>query len=793
MFDNKPWGKLVRRAGKMSWNELRVRTRQEVAKRSDLVLSQIGARFVKDPGHWPLGSRGRFFFERADVQRILDFLRQRLPDVADAIIGQAEQICQHRFDLLGYRGVQYGAQIDWHLDAVHGKRAPLRPWFQIRYLDMNQVGDSKIIWELNRHQHLVTLAKAYRLTGRARFARELFDQWYDWRQENPYPIGINWASSLEVAFRSLSWLWVFHLLQGSSVVPTEFPCELQRALMLNGRHIERFLSTYFSPNTHLLGEGVGLFFIGTLCQEPGAAERWQRTGWQIIMREAQRQVRPDGMHFEHSTYYHAYALDFFLHARVLAGLNEITIPGEFDRTIEKMLEVICRLGNSGPLLRLGDDDGGRVFDPRRNQVEHMLDPLALGTLLFNRGDFKTVAGDVREETVWLSGVDAARRFDDLDDARPAAVSFALESSGIHVMSSSERSGQRLVVNAGPSEQGRNGHRHVDALCVDLAIHGQPVLIDPGTFSYVDDGGERNRFRGTAAHNTATIDGLNQARPGGPFGWQGLRSAQVDRWAIGRSFDLFEGSHKGHGRFNEPVEHRRSILYWKPHFWLVRDTVEGVGRHEVGIHWHFAGGSLTTIPGGAMFFHAPETTLGLLFASGQAWSRDISRDWHSPVYGSKEPAPVLRCTIAAALPVELVSLLIPLSTTADNPGILETVAESEGASVCAYRYTTAATEYLFVFAKAPGNWRLGSWSSDARFFFCAGVGGERPDRFVMCEGSYLALNARRVLVAREPLKYAESFCDGGGRRFHCSNAGVVDLDPVTVEARDASLPNMLTAV
>ncbi len=56
---------------------------------------------------------------------------------------------------------------------LHGKQAPRKPWFKIKYLDFEEVGDSKITWELNRHQHFVTLAKAYRLTRRRKFAREI--------------------------------------------------------------------------------------------------------------------------------------------------------------------------------------------------------------------------------------------------------------------------------------------------------------------------------------------------------------------------------------------------------------------------------------------------------------------------------------------------------------------------------------------------------------------------------------------------------------------------------------------
>src|SRR2546430_5092825 len=33
-------------------------------------------------------------------------------------------------------------------------------------------------------------------------------------------------------------------------------------LFLQGRHIETYLSTYYSPNTHLTGEALGLLYLG---------------------------------------------------------------------------------------------------------------------------------------------------------------------------------------------------------------------------------------------------------------------------------------------------------------------------------------------------------------------------------------------------------------------------------------------------------------------------------------------------------------------------------------------------
>ena len=160
-------------------------------------------------------------------------------------------------------------------------------------------------------------------------------------------MGINWASSLEVSFRCLSWLWTYHLLQGSPEIP-DFREEWLHSLALHGRHIERYLSTYFSPNTHLLGEGVGLLFLGVLCPELAASERWKALGWEIVLRAAERQVQADGFHFEQSTYYHVYALDFFLHSTILATLNNIPVPPSLENTLEKMLTALYLLSRAGP-------------------------------------------------------------------------------------------------------------------------------------------------------------------------------------------------------------------------------------------------------------------------------------------------------------------------------------------------------------------------------------------------------------------------------------------------------------
>src|SRR5271156_5927790 len=98
-----------------------------------------------------------------------------------------------------------------------------------------------------------------------------------------------------------------------------------------------------------------------------------------------------------------------------------------------MLNALFHLSLAGPPPRFGDDDGGRVFDPGRNRAAHLLDPLAAGAILFNRGDSKQLAGGLREETIWLLGQNGVEIWDHLEVQRTAATSTAFESAGVYVL------------------------------------------------------------------------------------------------------------------------------------------------------------------------------------------------------------------------------------------------------------------------------------------------------------------------------------------------------------------------
>lgn len=731
----------------MSADEFVTRSRQELGKRIDGWLARLGHDFSEPPR--AASSKPKFFFDPEDVPAILAVLKQRLPAEYDQIVSRAERICTHHFDLLGYRDLEYGKNIDWNRDRVHGKRAPRKLFYKVQYLEFQECGDVKITWELNRHQHFLILAKAFRITGNLRFADEFFAQWEHWHRENPYPYGVNWASSLEYAFRSLSWLWTYYLLGESAQPRAGFREQFLRSISVHGRAMERYLSTYFSPNTHLLGEAVALFFIGVLCPELPSAERWKNLGWKTTLQEAQRQVRPDGLHFEQSLYYHLYAIDFFLHARILASRNGIAIPVEYDATVERMLNALAVLARTGNVPRIGDDDGGRLFDGQRNRPEHMLDPLATGAVLHERGDFKALARELREETLWLLGAESARTFDNIPAQAPKSDSVAFPDSGLYVMNAPD---SQIVIDAGPLGAGSGGHGHADALSVCVTDTSRPMLIDSGTFEYVGDGQERSQYRSTAAHNTLTIDGLSQPAPRGPFAWSHHPKSIAERWIKGEKSNFFVGSHDAYA----PVTHRRFVFSRDLGFWLVRDVVEGTGEHRVDAYWHFA--PEFTALNGARFSRSNGDTLDVASTQQGSWVQAVENGTCSPAYGEAQPAPVLHFSTVASLPTEFATLFRSGENASIRPGTLKAVGEAFG--VRAYLFSESEEEHRFFFANANQNWGTDNWSSDAEFVYW---GYERKhDRglLVFCGGTKVSAAGQVIAECSNRGSFCEVLWDNG---------------------------------
>jgi hypothetical protein len=724
--------------------------------------------------HFQTSSQAKFFVSFRDRDATVAELRRRWPRAEIELLSRADRILAGSFDLLGLHDLNFGERIDWHLEPLSVKRAPAIHWSKLDQLAGESAGDNKVIWELNRHQYFITLGQAYWLTGDERYAKTFVSHLESWMAANPPKLGINWASSLEIGFRSISWLWAFHFFKGSPSLSSSTFTRALKCLYLNARHIETYLSTYFSPNTHLTGEALGLFYLGALLPEFKEAERWRKTGKRILLDQLPVHVKPDGVYFEQSSYYHRYTTDFYTHFLILSRANGETVPSEVEEKLQSLIDhlmYITRPDGTTPFF--GDDDGGRLLPLHPRPANDFRATLSTGAAIFGRTDYKFVASRVAEETLWLLGPDVLRGLDEIEERDPPRTSSAFEDGGYYIMRDGwSKEANYLLFDCGPHGTDNCGHAHADALSFEMVANGRTSLVDPGTFTYTGSKDLRSWFRSSLAHNTLTIDGASSSVPAGPFSWQSVAKCELEKWTSRDRFDYVAGRHDGYLRFTDPVKHARSILFLKHDYWIIRDQVRSKSGHRADVWFHFdsPANPLIEAPDSQVsFLSERDGDAGLdvyCFGNGQ-WRREEA--WVSHCYAHKEPARIYAFTAQIKGDSEIITFLLPQRVGTNwrareieaIGGRAFEIAHENGLDVVmirtAERVETArlASNFEWTWTRFPQD------------------GGLLPEEFVLLHGQTLELEGREILKSARRISYLVASRLGDEFRVE-TDEGILDL-------------------
>ena len=604
------------------------------------------------------GRRSAFPLDAVDVRHRAQLVSETFPDAVRDAIRRADALTEGQYDLLGYRGLRVGSPIDWHSDPVHGRRAPIVHWSAVRYLDPAH-GDHKVIWEFNRHQHWLELGRAYALTGTRKYYDLFREQLEGWMRSNPPTMGINWASMLELGFRTISWLWAIGFFAAGALEDdaSDEPWLVDALLAITRQlhHIERNLSLYFSPNTHLTGEALALYAAG--CALPGleSSARWTTVGRDVLLREARAQVLGDGGHAELSGHYHRYSTDFYLLALTIARAAGDPLAPAFEQAARKQARYLRTItDNQGRRPATGDDDGGQLFPICGKRAEDCAATLAIASVLLREPHLAVDAAP--EEAFWWCGDEASR----LADGHRVEQwhSKSLTESGYYV--SRNPRGDHLLFDAGRLGFLNGGHAHSDALSIVLTVAGRPLLVDPGTATYTTDPELRDRFRSTAMHSTLLLDGKPQSEPDGPFHWRRSATARARVWRSTATTrpdgaDYMEGTQDGYA----PRRHVRSILAVHGIGWWVLDHVFGTGVAEALTHWHLHPAWHASIRDGhTLLTHADGFVLALATTGDVTVARpgETPLAFWSPEYGRVEPASTIAVRFRGALPLTLATFI-----------------------------------------------------------------------------------------------------------------------------------------
>ncbi|MGH9365995.1 MAG: heparinase II/III family protein, partial [Thermoanaerobaculia bacterium] len=380
--------------------------------------------------------------QREDLRRL--YAGPLLPE-RQVLRSQVERILAHEFDLLGSGPTALGAQIDWHRDFKSGRRWDLVAAQGIDYAQLGQPSDVKVPWELSRAQHFATLGRAWVVERDERCVRELERQLRSWIRGNPVGVGVNWACTMDVALRAVSWIWALGLFDDAPVAPDV----LEEALLSLYRHglwIAEHLEIGEVKGNHFLSDAVGLVACGAVFRETRDGREWLEHGAKLLEREILAQTEEDGVDIEASVPYHRLVLELFLvGARFLEAAGR-EMPARYRERLRRMLAFVHAYTTPEGLSPvIGDADDGRALVLGATNIRDHRYLLSTGAVLFKEAAWKGRAGKLWEDSLWLLGPKAKAEFDALE-SRTEEATQAFPQSGFYVLRCPH---QYLFVDAGP--------------------------------------------------------------------------------------------------------------------------------------------------------------------------------------------------------------------------------------------------------------------------------------------------------------------------------------------------------
>ena len=469
----------------------------------------------------------------------------------------------------------------------------------------NGAADIRMVWEPSRLQHISTLV-AYCLQNRdlpdldnvKQFTK---DAVISWIKENPPLIGPHYISAMECGLRLPVFFYCLKLVDDLSALES---ASLMQAIYLHAWWTSKRLSLYSSLGNHTIAECVGLIFAGAIYKKTKAGEYWLKRSLSLLEKELEHQILEDGGPAEQSLNYHRLVLDlYWLAVDFLEKNNLYDCSGIIPRLVLAEDFITSFQDDIGNIPSIGDSDDGYAI---------------------------------------ASGVAPKRP----KKPREKSDVNVFRHSGYTVINSNK--GVLFTFDHGPlGMPPLYNHGHADALSITLSVGGKQILVDPGTYRYNGVPEWRRYFKGTRAHNTVTIDALDQAIQETSFIWRSPYRAKLTGHAENNGRLILEAIHNGYARLKQPVWHKRFILCSEKRNFLISDSFWGEGVHDFELNYHLHPEASVTDRNGWWLINNKNSTVflklatkdQLAFVEGQ---KNPLLGWYSPSYGTKMESGVLTC-------------------------------------------------------------------------------------------------------------------------------------------------------
>ena len=590
--------------------------------------------------------------------RLLEAYLERAPrtlweHAPSATPNEIDRARRGEWSLLG-KTLAVSPATDWHRDPIFGARWSPRYVEALSYYRPS--GDVVTLWHLNKMMFLLDLAAAYQATRDPNLAERIYDTIDSWCVANPYLVGINWVSPLDIATRVAVWSQALAAIAEAPLPSEEKAARILRSMLRQADHVASHLSEWPIPNNHLLGEVALLYTFAAYAPVWKDTTAWMARAESVIVSEVQRQVLKDGFQYEASVNYHAYALDFvlmYLHSKALR--HEAPHPIVLSKARAMAIAHMELVFPSGRQPRIGDDTIDRFF-----VLAYALDgpPLHGDECEFTQF-VRPVYARVFAATPWGSEL--------LGTRVPTRHARHFTEAGISVARDHDAA---VVFVHGPQHHQpfSHGHLHADAGSFELEIGGVPLVVDAGTYVYFADAGARTYFKSARAHNAPVVDDVEPMRSLEPFRWENVATAEHLGFGAAPIAIGVGTRRKFSGAEGVALEHTRALVVSKGTA-LVFDAIRDRDESPVAPRTHLARICFRTpTPSGTAFADGtrvrvtdPRRFVRVVEAFGSGPTHVDSVDdpddrdcWYSSRYGE------LRRGVAVRVSAELETRVVVLS-------------------------------------------------------------------------------------------------------------------------------------
>ena len=458
-----------------------------------------------------------------------DEARFRGKDIGKANLEKADNALEHKFQPhKGYGFFDYGKDINWEY------------W---------PIKDNEVRWQLHRVAWWQSLGLAYRSTGDEKYAKEWIFEFNDWAVKNP--LGKSEENDryawrpLEVSDRIQSLPGTFNLFVNS---PNFTPSFLLSFLNLYNKQVDYITQHYTKDGNHLLFEAQRVLGAGAIFPEFKMAEKWRKSGIEILTTEIKKQVYPDGVQFELSPVYHVASIDIFLKAynsAKLAGVEK-EFPASYIKTMENMMVATAKISFPDYNNPMFGDSWVQEKSFRLKQFQ------SWSNVFPNNPVIKYFATDSKEGKIDF-------------------LSTALPDGGFYTFRNGwDDKSTVMIVKASPPGE---FHAQPDNGTFELFVKGRNFTPDTGCYIYSGDAEVtkmRDSYRQTKVHSTLTLDNENMV----------ITKAEQNNWKTSKNLDLLTYTNPSYKDLN----HQRSILFIDEKYFIIIDKAIGSATGNLGVHF-----------------------------------------------------------------------------------------------------------------------------------------------------------------------------------------------------------------